>query len=581
MLERMEFGETGPGPYPGYEWKRAVAHGALDPDAAANAGIADLDLAPRGAHGAVRYDADVRILRPRDGGNRRLLVVVPNRGTTGAVPFSVGTDPLAAGEPPDQGDGLLLSRGWTIAWVGWQWDVLPGDDRLGLRAPVAEVEPGWLRLEFRPDAPMASHSLSDSTEFASFADIPTWDEQDPDAVLTWRTTPHGPGTVVPRERWRFTAPATVELDGGFQPFHWYTLRYRSTFAPVVGTGLLALRDVAASLRQGMDAAFAFGVSQSGRFLRQFLLEARNIDERGDRVFDGVFVHIAGARRGEFNSRYGQPSLTHPMTPAYGPPYPTSELLAEHRRILPAPKIVLTNSSAEYWRGDAGLVHQDARTGADLPEDDDARTFLLSGVDHVGPHPIKGQLPLENEPNPLDPMPLLRALFLRLEQWVCDGIEPPSSRVPRRDDGTAVTRDEVLRRFRSAALPDSAALPQQARVDDPTAPAWELSAAEPVTALVSQVDEDGNEIAGVRLPAVEAATAAYTGWNPRRNVPGLPDVLYEFVGSRLPLQSGRPAPDPTAARLLARAAAERLVAQGLLLPEDVDRTVQEAVAPPPV
>jgi hypothetical protein len=334
--------------------------------------------------------------------------------------------------------------------------------------------------------------------------------------------------------------------------------------------------VSSHLRRDADAAFAYGVSQSGRFLRQFLAEDRNADEQGRRVFDGVLAHIAGARRGEFNARFGQPSLTHPMTPAYGPPYDSASLLAPSRASGTAPKLMLTNSASEYWRGDAGLVHQHAGTGEDLPEDPDSRAYLLSGTDHLGRLPVKGQLPLANEPHVLDATPLLRALFLRLEAWVCDGAPPPPSRVPRRADGTAVRREEVLARFTAAAVPDPAALPRQPRIDG-TLPAWLLHDVEPLPTLVSAVDDDGNELAGVRLPAVQAAAAAFTGWNPRRPVPGLPHTLYEFVGSRLPLQSGRPVPDAATVEAAARAAAAELVDEGLLLPEDVARTVTEALA----
>ncbi|WP_051684157.1 alpha/beta hydrolase domain-containing protein [Blastococcus sp. URHD0036] len=576
MLERLEVTETIEGPHPGYEYVRAVASLGFDPGHPANAGVVDLDLAPRDAGGLVRAESDVRLLRPRDGGNGRLLVVVPNRGMVMGVPFSLDGDPMRMlGDEPDAGDAFLLRRGWTVAWIGWQWDVT-GAGRLGLRVPAAEVEPGELRIEFRPDTVQAARPLGDSTLLGAFTDIPTADVEDPGAVLTVRDRPHGGEVVVPREQWRFPTATTVELDGGFQPFRWYTLRYRSTVAPVGGAGLLAFRDVAAHLRRGHEAAFGYGVSQSGRFLRQFLAEDRNADEDGDQVLDGVLAHIAGARRGEFNDRYGQPSLTHPMTPAYGPPYDSAALLARTRASGSTPKLVLTNSASEYWRGDAGLVSQDPDTGADLPEDPDTRAYLLSGTDHLGRIPIKGQLPLANPPHELDATPLLRALFLRLEAWVCDGVQPPPSRVPRQADGTAVSREEVLARFSRAALPDPDVLPRQPRIDG-TQPAWALHDAEPLTTLVSAVDDDGNERAGVRLPAVQSAAAAFTGWNPRRPVPGLPAVLYEFVGSRLPRQSGRPVPGEAAVEAAARAAAGNLVADGLLLPEDVECTVAEALA----
>jgi hypothetical protein len=165
--------------------------------------------------------------------------------------------------------------------------------------------------------------------------------------------------------------------------------------------------------------------------------------------------------------------------------------------------------------------------------------------------------------------------VRLEQWVCDGDEPPASRVPRRADGTAVERGKVLARFHDVALPDEAALPYTPAID-PESTTWPLHLGEPRVALVSDVDDDGNEVAGIRLPAVAAPTAAYTGWNPRRHVDGLPDVLYEFVGSRLPLQSGRERPDRKTYEAAVRAAALALVTDRFLLERDVERTVAEAL-----
>jgi alpha/beta hydrolase family protein len=595
MLESLDVHRVIPVDGWAYDWVSATARFAVAPGAPANARIADLDLAPAGPDGLVRFDADVRLLRPRrsggpvPAGNGRMLLVVPNRGMTGGVPFSLDA-PLAWGpsETVHPGDGFLLEQGWTIAWCGWQWDVLRDEGWLGLGAPVAEVEPGWLRVEFRPDTAQADHALGDSSELFRFADYPTADVDDPDAVLTVRTTPLGEKRLVPRDRWRFGDATRVALDGGFQPFHWYELVYRSAFAPVAGTGLLAVRDLVSHLRRADDLvdpvehALAFGVSQSGRFLRQFLFDGLNLDEDGRQVFDGVFAHIASARRGEFNARYAQPALTHPLTPGYGPPYDTASLLERQRSAGGVPKVVLTNSAWEYWRGDGALVHQDARTGDDLPEDPDARAYLVAGTDHMGPFPLKESMPTANPIHHLDASPVLRALFVQLDRWACDGVEPPPSRVPRRADGTAVDRASVLARFHDAARPDVSALPwtpaiEPASDSEPTAwPRESLERGEPLVALVSDVDATGNEVAGIRLPAVAAPVAAYSGWNPRVPVDGLPDVLYEFVGSRLSLQSGRPVADRAAYRAEALAAAEALVAARVLLERDVERTVDEAL-----
>jgi hypothetical protein len=487
-------------PYEGwpYEWVRATARFAVDPSSPANSRIADLDRAPRD-EGAIRFDADVRLLRPAGEGNGRLLFVVANRGMLGGVPFSLDA-PLSWGptEALHPGDGFLLEQGWTIAWCGWQWDVLRDTGCLGLTAPVADVAPGWMRVEFRPDAEQPDHILSDSSILFQFADYPTADVDDADAVLTVRTSPMGDKHRVPRDTWRFTDPTHVALDGAFQPFHWYELVYRSAHAPIAGAGLLAVRDFVSHLRPQFEHVLAYGVSQSGRFLRQFLFDGLNLDEAGQQVFDGVFSHIASARRGEFNFRYAQPSLTHTLGPGYGPPYDSAGLLARQRSIGGTPKVFFTNSSWEYWRGDGALVHQDARTGDDLPDDADARAYLVAGTDHMGTFPMKESFPTANPIHHLDASPVLRALFVALDAWVCDGVEPPPSQVPRCADGTAVVRGKVLARFDDASRPDEAVLPWTPVIDAESS-RWPLEVGEPLVALVSDVDDDGNEVAGIRLP----------------------------------------------------------------------------------
>jgi hypothetical protein len=572
-----------------YEWVTATAALAVDPDHLANRRIVDLDAAPRDEDGLVTFDADVRILRPAvEPDELRLLLVVPNRGLVGGVPFSVGA-PLvigAAGAHPPQGDGFVLDDGWTVVWCGWQWDVLQG---LGLRAPVADVAPGWIRAEWRSDAPLDVRGLSDSSPFFEFAAHPTADLEDPDAVLTVRTSPGGDKRVVPRARWRFTDERHIELDGGFEAFHWYELVYRTDHCPVGGVGLLALRDLVSHLRAeaSRSRALAFGVSQSGRVLRQFLYEGLNQDEHGRPVFDGVFAHIASSRRGEFNQRYGQPSYTHVLGFSNLPPFDTGSVLARQRQIAGAPKLIETNSSWEYWRGDGALLHVDPATGDDLVDDPDVRMYLLCGFDHLGLMPGKELMPAANPVHDLDCQLVLRALFVALDRWVRGSEAPPPSRVPRRSDGTAVSRDDVLHRFGHVATPDPDVLNVTPCIDlGPEAERgigrWPLVAGAPYPAFVAAVDDDGNEVGGVRVPEIEAPLAVFTGWNPRRPIEGLPDVLYEFLGSRLPFPPDRPSlgdryPDEATYEAAARAAAEALAVDRLLLDVDVERAVDAAVA----
>jgi hypothetical protein len=248
------------------------------------------------------------------------------------------------------------------------------------------------------------------------------------------------------------------------------------------------------------------------------------------------------------------------------------LLERQRSRGGVPRIILTNSAWEYWRGDAALVHQDAVTGADLPDDPDVRVHLVSGTDHIGAAPeIKATIPLRNPPHQLDPTPIHRALFAQVEAWALDGVDPEPSMVPRRSDGTAVTRGVVLAAFDPSVTPAEDVLPYTPDLD-PDSTTWPIACGAPRAALVSAIDDTGNERAGIRLPAVETGIAAYTGWNPRRHVDGLPDVLYDMVGSRIVR-----APHERVTVEDIRHAAEALVQRRFLLRSDVDLVVEQALA----
>jgi hypothetical protein len=474
---------------------------------------------------------------------------------------------------------------------------------LGLTAPQADVAPGFMRLEWRSDVTRADHALSFSAPevesipgadvLFKFTDYPTIDVDDPEAVLTVLTATDAEPTTIPRGTWRFTDETHVALDGGFKPFHWYELVYRTSLAPVAGCGLLAIRDIVSHLRTdhlltgGIDHTFAYGVSQTGRLLRQLVSDGLNVDESGMRVFDGVFGDSASAVRGEFNHRYAQPSSTGVSGFGTVAPYANADLLARQRELGGVPKIVLTNTATEYWQGDGALIHVDPYTGKDLPEDPDVRTYLLAGTDHFGSSKIKNALPAANPAHHLDVTPVSRALLVALENWVVDGVEPPASQVPRTSNGTAVSRKEVLSSFGYAHTPGPAWLPYTRHVDlgpdaDRGIGRWPVRLGEAFVDLVSAVDADGNEVAGIRLPAVAAPLAGYTGWNARRFVEDLPDVLYERIGSKLAFPPGRPSvaeryPTREDYAAAVQVSAEALVAQRFLLADEVDSVVKKAVA----
>jgi hypothetical protein len=614
-----------------YEIIRGIVRYAFDPHASANARIVDLALVET-ADGLVRAEADFCIIRPamREGA-RKLIYVVPNRGFTGSLPFSVNlTQAWGDMGRIDPGDGFLLTRGWTIAWCGWQWDVRRDLGGMGFTAPEATRDgrsiEGQLRVEMRADTAYADHSLSDSSLMFTFENYPAADVDDPAAVLSVRDSIDGQRTVIDRGRWRFAradehgSPIAdnerVWLDGGFEPFRFYELVYRTNRCPVAGSGLLAIRDFVSFLRNAsvadgnpcagtVDHTVGFGVSQSGRVLRQYLQEGCNLDEHGRVVFGGVFAHIGGGRKGEFNHRYAQPSVT--STPGFGNVLPfvsvgTGKGLLDRQRSLGGvPKTFFVNTAWEYWRGDAALVHIDHEATSDAADVDGVRAYFLAGIDHIGSAPLmKSTMAVANPVNELDAALPTRALFEHLQAWVCHDVDPPASAVPRLAEHTAVSRDEVLARMQSfpaMRLPQRDVLHQEHIVDlGPDADAgigrWPLALGAPLPAWVSAVDDDGNEVAGIRVPELAAPIATYTGWNPRRPVPNLPDVLYEFVGSRIPfaknaaerVATGDPRLSLTERYVdrddyvaKANAAADDLVARGFLLDGDRDAAAARAIA----
>ncbi|HXM57322.1 MAG TPA: alpha/beta hydrolase domain-containing protein [Candidatus Dormibacteraeota bacterium] len=605
------FGSAGP-----YELVEGVASFAVDPLAQANAGITDLALAPRDERGRVGFSADFCVLRPVSPaplGSRRLLFSVANRGRRPAVPFSALSAPLPTEvtERIEPGDGFLLRRGWTVAWCGWQWDVVRRPGTVGLDAPRARLPetapPGEVLVQFQPHVRQARQDLGHwpldpppgMLEHTHTPYRPLRPD-DPAAVLAVRAHPAAEPVAVPRDRWRFVeGGCAVELDGGFEPGSVYDVRFRPSECPVVGAGLLAVRDFVAHLRPEFDHAFAFGVSQSGRFLREFLFRGLNVDEAGGQVFDGVLVHVAGARRGEFNQRYGQPSVQHAPGLGHLPPFGDGGLLARQRALGGVPRVFSVNTSSEYWRSEASLTHE-------VEPPAEVRTYLFAGCQHGPGAPALTRSPLmspwvqpANCLNTVDYTPLLRAALVNLERWAADGAEPPPSAVPRLADGTAVERAEVLRRFAGipAALPRPDRLPALRRLDlgpdaDSGAVQHPAGFGESYACLVSSVDADGNEEAGVRLPDLTVPLATHTGWNPRRPESGGDGQLLDMLGSSVPLartrarreRTGDPRPsieerygDRDEYCRLVRRAAERLAAARQLLAEDVEPVVARAGA----
>lgn len=570
-----------------YERIDAIAHYSVDPSNVANAGIVDLALAERGSDGLVHFSGDVTIIKPvnMSNGNRSVLMQVPNRGNRSVARFNLTPVAAVTTAEVQPGDGFLFENGWTVAWAGWQWDVprTPERVRIGVTPPqipvTARTAGTQMQLRIQPNNREACFALTDHHvgDLGHHTPICPMDINEPEASLLVRKTPYEGAEIIPRDKWRFAkteGDAVVDddchvwLEGGFQPGLIYDLLYTPRDCPMVGAGMLATRDLASFLRyeeasplEGESVnVIGEGQSQCGRFLRTFLYFGLNTDEKGRPALDGVLSHIAGGRRGEFNHRYGQPSVQ--PTPSFGHLFPfadlpqTDPLTGQHAGLLDAhringnmPKIFYTDTSAEYWRGDAGLSHTDLESGGDAELPGNVRRYLFSSTQHgpgVAVLTDRTQFGSAgcNDLNIVDYRPLYRAALENLRLWIGEGLEPPASEYPMAENKTRMSRREVIAAL--AEIPDLT--PPEAKVMTTMYPLDLGDSADigiavvppsiketPYPDFVSAVDSDGNEIAGIGMPDITVPVGTHTGFNPRNPETGGDGQLLEYVGSSLPFK----------------------------------------------
>jgi hypothetical protein len=316
----------------------------------------------------------------------------------------------------------------------------------------------------------------------------------------------------------------------------------------------------------------------------------------------VMPHVAGGRRGEFNLRLGQPSLNSQESVGSLPPFDDAGLFAKLIQRGKTPKIFATNTSAEYWRGDASLIHTDATGTHDSEPADFVRTYLFAGTQHT-----PGAIPPPDADantgsrgvhrfNITDYAPLLRAALVNMDRWVSEGVAPPPNAFPRLADGSAVEAETLgafFRRLPGVTFPKR--MVRTPRLDfgpdvERGIAVYPPKTGAPYKVYVSAVDADGNETAGWRLPDVMEPLATVTGWNPRHPEQGAPGDLMQMMGSTFPFARTRAerekSGDPRlsiaeryasrAAYLEAvRAAAQKLVAARQVLAEDIDAIVERA------
>jgi len=632
-----------------YEKLVGNIHGEVDPQNRLNRIIVNLDKAPRNRRGRVEYRGDFYILKPVDmaRGNGKIYFDAPNRGSKRILSFL--NDAPATNDPSTlahAGNGFLMRQGYTLVWCGWQGDLVPLQDWLVLNVPAANNRGkeivGKVRTEFVVDEEgVHSQPLSADPRVKSYEAASRDKSQ---ATLTVREKSYGGRIPVPPSEWEFAAPVRDPRTGkeifkpsatdlylrqGFLRGHIYEFIYPAKNPLVLGLGFAAVRDLISFLRYqtsdtagkpnplairkksgGIKYAYAWGRSQSGRFLRDFLYHGFNEDEGRQKVFDAVAPHAAGGGRLYLNYEFARPVTssqqhTDQLDPELFPQAynivrdaQTGRLDGILKRPKTDPLVFHTQTSTEYWQKRGALVHTDGK-GRDLEIPGNVRIYVIASAQHNSPF---GSEPLKDNSqfaiNPLPAGDILRALTVGLDQWASQGVPPPPSRYPSVNSRTLVPPKPQTVGFPTVPGVHFTALHNRQLFLDygrrilrgkmtvhPPVPTGNSA----YTILVPKVDGDGNDIAGVRLPAVEAPVGTYTGWNLRPH--GLAEgELAGLLGSFIPFakttaerrRRGDPRPSieerykdrDDYVRRISRAA-RVLVEQRFLLPRDAERMIAEA------
>jgi hypothetical protein len=627
-----------------YEKLTGKLYGEVDPRHRLNKIIVNLDNAPRNRRGRIEYSTEFCILKPIDmaRGNGKIFYDAPNRGGKRILAFL--NDGPQSNDPAtlqDAGNGFLMRQGYTIVWCGWQGDLMPVKNWLALNVPVATRNGIEIVAQTRSEIVVDEKSIK-SQPLSGDDRVKSYEAASLDksqATLTVREKSDGARIPVPSSEWEFAAwvqdsrsgkesikPSSRDLyvRGGFKPGHIYEFIYRTKNPLVLGLGFAVVRDLVSFLRYEVrDAsrspnplanvvrrAYGWGRSQSGRFLRDLVYHGFNEDESGRKVFDAIAPHVAGGGRLFLNYEFARPVTssqqhTNQLDPELFPHAYNIVKDAQSGRsdgILKRPKtdpvVFHTQTSTEYWQKRGSLAHTDGK-GRDIALPETVRLYVIASAQHNSPfgsEAVKDDT--QQRTNPLPAGDVLRALMVAMDQWVTHGIAPPPSRYPKVSDGTLVHAGR-----RSTGFPnipgvryfglhnrqlflDYGSKIRRGRMD--LHPPRQGGGSGYIV-LVPKVDADGNDVAGIRLPAIQAPLGTYTGWNLRPR--GLAeDELSGLLGSYVPfaktLADRRRSGDPRLSieerykdrvdyvRQVSRAA-RLLVEQRYLLAEDADRIIREA------
>lgn len=609
------------GKYGTYEYLSGKVYGVLDPKDSHNQVI--INIAHAGKDGTVNYSADFAILRPTDPSiPTKLLAEAPNRGRkyvmqmiNSAIPPIHGTSAVSLSPKTnihpvslsDMGNGFLMRHGFSLGWVAWEsMKIKPTLMRAEL--PVAKGIQGAVSEEFmigsRTKAVKQTLKLSYPTDHDTAIHLDQFDKKS----KRWKSLDAGIWQVINMQS---ITPLNGKLK--FQRGERYRVRYIASNPEVLGAGFAIFRDFVSMLRyenHTEETAFdtkaliknkvpytsvtGIGFSQPARFLREFIELGMNLDEENRKVFDGMMVYTAGVGKSLANMEFGtsfrsNTRLQDHAYPEFRPPFIAQEFFGKNPALANhdvLPYVMNINTSSEYRNKAAALLHTNASGSNDLKSHHKIRNYMLAGTQHnarPGMGTEKGKCQYEQNHN--DPAPIIRSLLIALTEWTETGKLPPVSETPRIDNKSLVLPTQVA----FPKIPNIKVSQWVNSIDRESSKPelWEYETGYDI--LIPQVDQDGNEVAGIATPDIAVPLGTHTGWNYYAH-PFPEDQLCHMYGSFIPFSSTRDkrlsVGDPRISleerytnkasyRALYKRAAINLKNKGFLLQEDVERYIKKS------
>lgn len=578
----VAIGAVGP-----YERIVGKAFGEVNPGDRFNNVIVDVGLAPKNARGNVEYSFDFYILKPVDltKGNGKVMYEPPNRGGKQYASLNRstgGNDPAASTNPQNT---FFAPRGYSMVWSGW--DFAAGTDNANflstITLPVAKNPDGTSITGPAYEYIVMGNATTTSYELS----YPTATMATTNGRLTRRAHLDDVPTTIPTTGWEYADATHIRLlptGTAFAANDIYEFAYTAKDPTVNGLGFAAVRDwnsflkyaqkddnnVANPLAGYAQRIYTFISSQPGRLLNDFRNLGFNEDESGRKVFDGMLQWIAAADGINMNLRFSQPGRTQrnrqdqlyaegifPFANQRLTDHITGKTAGRYDRCTASntcPVGMEVYSANEYWVKGASLFHTNTEGTVDLGDHPMSRLYFISSHQHgVGNGTARGNC--QQLGNPLNAFPVMRALWIAMDEWVTQGRAPPPSAVPRLDNGTMVNAlpqsgmgFPTIPGVQYTGLKSTRYLlnygPQFDQgimtINPPvmTSPYFDNPANGRIyPTYVPKTDSDGNDIAGIRLPDLAVPIATYTGWSLRAAANGGPDGC-EGSGQMIPFAKTR-------------------------------------------